>query len=203
MITAPCSRPPQKLKLALVLFFALTGAAIAAEPWRILIEPTFMNYDAAWPIMGAKYTALVPARMVNGEVTPLKRSEILSLGVTRKQILTEAPAAAAQVLATLTPEYVRDANKVIQYAVLQSDSQLTASAVLAPGFADKFADTLGSDILVAIPNRNHIFIFPKLSSIYKSMADIVIAEYKSSPCPVSEELFSFRNGKLIAVGTYQ
>jgi len=203
MITAPCSRPAQKLKLALAWFFLLTGTLTAGEPWRLLIEPSFMGYEAAWPIVGAKDTVLVPARLVNGEIAPLKREEILSLGVTRKQILAEAPDAATQVLATLTPEYIRDANKVIQYAVLQSDNPLTASAVLAPGFAEKFADTLGPDLLVAIPNRYRIFVFPKLSPIYKSMADIVIAEYKSSPKPVSEELFSFRNGKLIAVGTYQ
>ncbi len=78
-----------------------------------------------------------------------------------------------------------------------------ASAVLAPKFAEMFEDTLGTDILVAIPNRNRIYVFPKLSDGWKGMADMVIADYESSPNPVSREVYAVKSGKLIAIGSYQ
>ncbi len=162
-----------------------------------------MRNEAAWPIVGAERTVLVPAKYIKGELVPLTRDAIAASGVTRKEILAQASASAAAELAKLKPEYVRDSNKVIQYAVLQSESPLTASAVLAPDFAKLFAETLGPDILIAIPNRNRIFVFPRLSSAYQAMTDIVIAEYESSSVPVSRELFILRNGELSAVGRYQ
>jgi len=162
-----------------------------------------MRYEAAWPIQESERTVLVPAKYVNGEILPLKRDEAAAPGVNRQEILAQAIPAAEAVLATLKPEYVRDTNKVIEYAILQSDSPLTASAVLAPGFAKLFEETLGPDILIAIPNRNRIFIFPRLSSAYARMTDIIVAEYESSSTPVSRELFTFRNGTLTALGRYQ
>lgn len=162
-----------------------------------------MHHDAGWPIVGSETTLLVPARYVDGEVLPLKRDEVLKLGVNRKKILESAPAAAAKVLKELKPRYIRDENRVIQYAIIESDNPLTASAVLAPGFSDLFTETLGDDLLVAIPNRNRIFVFPKLSRIWQGMSDVIIAEYQSSPTPVSREVFAVQKGKLIAIGSYR
>ena len=162
-----------------------------------------MRYEAAWPIQDSERTVLVPAKFINEEILPLKREDAAAPGVSRKEILAQAIPAAEKVLATLKPEYIRDSNKVIEYAVLQSDSPLTASAVLAPGFAKVFEETLGPDILIAIPNRNRIFVFPRLSSAYEQMTDIIVGEYESSSAPVSRELFTLRNGTLTALGRYQ
>lgn len=194
----------KKLKCAVLALCALAvSRAPADDVWRLLVEPTFMRTEAAWPIENSKTTVLVPTRVVDGEILPLRRDEVLPLGVTRKKILSSAPSAAAEVLATLQPRYVRDPHKVIQYAVLESDSPLTASAVLAPGFSKLFEETLGPDILVAIPNRYRIFVFPRPSFSYQSFSDLVFVEYRSTPYPVSREIFEVRKGKLIAIGSYQ
>ena len=133
---ALCSRPMRKLKCALSFLIVTTAArSIAEETWHLLIEPTFMHYEASWPIEGAQRTVLVPARYVNGEVLPLKSEDILTSGATRDKILAAAPKAASEVLATLSPRFLRDEKNVIQCAVLESASPLTASAVLAPQFA--------------------------------------------------------------------
>jgi len=179
---------------------ALASASAAEDAWHLLIEPTFMNYEAAWPIANAKTTVLVPARMVDGEVRPLLRSEILELKVNRKKILATAPGAASAVLATLKPRYVRDANKVIQYAVLESDSPLTASAVLAPEFAGLFTETLGPELIVAIPNRFRIFIFPKATFASLNISDLIFNEYHATNWPVTREIFALKKGKLITIG---
>ena len=194
----------RKLKYAVsFLFLAIAAHAFGDETWHLLIEPTFMRYESGWPIQGAQRTVLVPARYVNGELLPLRRDEVLSLGATREKILASAPKAASEVLAGLKPRFIRDENKVIQYAVLESESPLTASAVLAPGFPALFSETLGPDVLVAIPNRFRIFVFPRGTPAYQRFSEIVIAEYDSSSYPVSKEIFSVRKGKLTAIGSYR
>jgi hypothetical protein len=194
----------QKLKCALSFLLATAVAGSAAEEtWHLLIEPTFMHYEATWPIDAAARTVLVPARYVNGEVLPLKSEDILTLGATREKILASAPKAASEVLATLTPRFIRDVKNVIQYAVLESENPLTASAVLAPEFASLFSETLGPDVLIAIPNRFRIFVFPRGTPAFQRLSEIVIAEYDSSSYPVSKELFTIRKGKLTAIGSYR
>jgi hypothetical protein len=194
----------RKLKCALSFLIVTAVARSAAdETWHLLIEPTFMHYEASWPIDGAERTVLVPARYVNGEVLPLKSEDIVTLGATRDRILASAPKAASEVLATLTPRFIRDENNVIQCAVLESTSPLTASTVLAPEFASLFRETLGPDILLAIPNRFRIFVFANGTPAFHRFSDIVIAEYDSSSYPVSKELFTLRKAKLRAVGSYR
>jgi len=203
MIKAPCSRPLQKLKCTIAVLVITVLVAQAEEPWRLLVEPNFERHDAEWPIAGAERTVLVPARMVGTEVKPLTRAEIKDQGVTRKEILAQAIPAASQVLKSLKPEYVRDENGVIAYAILQSDSPLTASAVLAPEFPTLFDKKLGPDVLVAIPSRYAIYVFPKLSSSAQDMSEAIVLAYEASPYPVSREIFSFVNGRLVAVGRYR
>ena len=169
----------RKLKCALSFLIVATVARSAGdETWHLLIEPTFMHYEATWPIDRAERTVLVPARYVNGEVLPLKSDDILTLGATRDKILASAPKAASEVLATLIPRFIRDEKNVIQCAVLESESPLTASAVLAPEFASLFRETLGPDVLVAIPNRFRIFVFPRGTPAFQRFSDFVIAEYR-------------------------
>ncbi len=205
MTAASCSRALGKLKYGFVfLYFTLSsGLAQDAPEWHLLVEPTFMHYESAWPIVGSETAVLVPARYEKGEVLPLKRSEILDLSVNRKQIIESAPQAAAKVLATLKPEYIRDGNQVIQYAILRSESPLTASAVLAPKFTSLFAETLGPDVLFCIPNRFTVLVFPRDSSNSLNLSDLIFAEYQSTPYPVSREIFAIQRGKLIAIGRYR
>ncbi len=58
-------------------------------------------------------------------------------------------------------------------------------------------------LLVAIPNRNKIYVFPKLSPSYQVLTEAVIADYESSSHPVSRELFEYENGRLQALGIYR
>lgn len=175
----------------------------AGDTWHLLVEPKFLAYEAAWPIEGSQKTVLVPARFSDGKVHPLSSQDIQTLGISRQSIEAAAPAAAAKVLAGLEPRYVRDDRKVIQYAVLESDSPLTASAVLAPGFRDLFIETLGPDLLVVIPNRYRIYVLSKQSPAYLRLSEQVFIDYGASSQPVSKEVFEVKNGKLSAVGSYR
>lgn len=187
----------RKFKWTLLALLGAAAAAWAGDTWHLLVEPKFMGYPESLPIQGSDRTVLVPARFSNGEIQPLKKGDPWD------EVKKNADASADAILASLKPEYVRDGNQVIQYAVLKSDSPLTASAVLAPGFGKLFAETIGPDLLVAIPNRHLVYIFPKQSLVFQTFADMIYAEYQSSSDPVSRELFEWRKGKLIAIGSYR
>lgn len=207
----------KKLKYTVAFLLITNVLALAGDDtWHLMVEPSFLHDPVSWPIARAKASpdgaasasedssvVLVPARLVGSDVAPMTASEARQLRATRESVEAATLPAASRLLATLKPEYVRGENNVIQYAILQSESPFTASVVLAPEFADKFADTLGPDILIAIPNRNRIFIFPKLSQGFRSLADVIVGEYETSPNPVSREIFQIRNGKLIAIGSYR
>ncbi len=167
------------------------------------IEPKFLGYKTTWPVPGSDRTVLVPVRATKDDLVPVKPEEVSSADTSVDTLLKQSAPAASALLKTLTPQYVRDENKVILYAVLQSDNPLTASTVLAPDFGERFAETLGPDLLVAIPTRNRIFVFSRQAPEFQGMTDLVVAEYQSSPHPVSREIFTLRNGKLIAVGRYR
>jgi hypothetical protein len=117
-----------------------------------------------------------------------------------KVIGPNAQRTAQEVLASLEPRFVRDKNGVIQYAALESANPLTASAVLAPEFAGRFASTLGPDLLVAMPNRFQILVFSRQDQAFQQMGEAIIAGYLGSNYPVSREIFALQKGRLHSVG---
>ncbi len=161
-----------------------------------------MRPDYALSIPGTKETILTPARVQGEEVTFLKKDEIARLKLDLDSIRRVTAASARAVLAKLKPEYVRDKKGVIIYALLASDSPATASAVLAPDFADRFADTFGPDILVAIPTRYRIYVYPALASHFQDTANLVLGDYEISGYPVSKEVFRITPNGLQAVGKF-
>ncbi len=206
MTTTLDSRTFEKLKPALALAL-LAAAGLHAEPpdtaLRLLLAPSFYHYNPSWPVAGAARTVLVPVRLVEGQPEPLTASELITLGATRESITAEAVAAASRLLASIKPQYVRDKNKVIEYALMESESPLTASIVLVPEFADLFRETLGPEVLVVIPTRFRIYVFPKASPAYNALTDIVFADFGGSPYPISKEIFLVKKGKLSAIGEFR
>lgn len=205
----------RKLKHALLLLVLGIGLGPSSAPsraegpppsdpvWHLLVEPSFMPHEAAWPISGTRTTVLVPTRLEGDNLLPLKRDEVIPLAATRDKILASARTSASEVLARLTPRYVRDQNQVIQYAVFESEDPLLTSAVLAPEFSEKFSETLGNTPVFAIPNHSRIYVFPRLALAHQNFSDLIFVEYQSSPYPVSRDLFLIRGGKLIAIGSTQ
>lgn len=161
-----------------------------------------MRPDFPIPIAGTKATVLTPAIVSGEDAAVLKKADFERLNLDMDSIRRIARGSASAVLATLKPEYVRDKKGVALFAVLASDSPATASAVLAPDFADKFAGTLGPDLLVAIPNRYRIYVYPALASHFQETAQLVINDYEISGYPVSKEVFRVTPQGLRAVGTF-
>ncbi len=162
-----------------------------------------MRPDFPIPIAGTKETVLTPALSSGADIEILGKAESDRLRLDRNSIRRIARASASATLATLEPRYVRDKKGIAVFAVLASESPLTASAVLAPDFIDKFSGTLGPDLLVAIPNRYRVYVYPALASRFQETAALVLHDYEISGYPVSKEVFRVTPDGLQAVGKFE
>lgn len=193
-----------EFKCAVVCLILSCAACLAAESrWVLLIEPSFTENKMRRPIEGSERTVLVMARVMDGETVPLTRTQKAGIPVTFAMIEADARQGASAVFARQKPVYVRDRHGVIDYALIESDDPLTATCVLAPEFGEKFSKTLGPDILVAVPNRNQVFVFSKQDDAYQRMGEAVVQAYLSSNHPVSREIFAWEKGRLRSLGLYQ
>lgn len=190
----------QKLKRALCFFLLSSVAASADTRWAWMVEPSFMDYKVRERVEGSERTILALVVVKDGEIFGAEGGHPGTLTMASKEISKEAARTAKEVFESLQPNYVRDKNGVIKYAALESTNPLTASAVLAPGFAERFAATLGPDLLVALPNRFQILVFSRQDQAFQQMGEFIISGYLSSNYPVSREIFALNKGKLQSLG---
>ena len=201
ILTRAFGKTPSALCVSAVLI--LGGAAAPADEWVLAVEPSFMDHKMRRPIDGSQRTTLAIARVVDGEIEPLTREQKKTVHMTFDQIRAEALKTASSTLARMKPEFLRDKNGVIRHAAIESPDPLTASCVLAPEFGETFRDTLGPDLLVAIPTRNQILVFSKQDDAHLRLAETIIGNYLSSNEPVSREIFAWESGRLRSLGVLQ
>lgn len=185
------------------LFVAACASSLHADEWALLVEPSFMDHKMRRPIRDSQRTVLAMARIAGGEIHPLTREEKKSVHMTYPMMREEARRTASAVFKRMKPTFARNKKKVIQYAAIESDDPLTASCVLAPEFAEAFRDTLGPDLLVAIPTRNLVLVFSRQDDIHLRMAEKIINAYLSSNHPVSREIFALEDGELRSLGVLE
>lgn len=209
-------RQSARFKTGLVRWVVLAWLGIAAsafcqsEPaqanWRVTMAAKFTLPQVSQPIPGSNTTVLVPACVESaGNVRAMTQDEFAALGVDWAAFLAKAGLGGSAELAKLKPEWVRDRHRVIECAILraaQPGDDLTA-VLFAPEFIPRFTPVFGRTLLVAIPDRHTIYLFPKLASRYPEYAQKVLAVYGKSKNPVTRELFELSVGGLRAVGTYE
>jgi len=150
---------------------------------------------------GSKRTLLFPARVSrHSEVTPLGSDARMSPEAW-DLFLKESREDTSLLMATLNPLMVRDSHQVIQAAVMSSDDSRLASCILNPGFLRRFSAIFGPELIVAIPSRTKIYVFPKLANRLPEMIQAIHDDYLISPQPVSTELFELSKKGVRAIGT--
>jgi hypothetical protein len=201
MFATLLAKTPSAVCVAIALWLA--APALAEDQWVLAPEPSFMDHKMRRTIDNSKRTILAVGRLVDGEIDPLTREQKKSVHKTFDQIRAEALKTASATLARMTPEFARDKNGVIRHAVIESPDPLTASCVLAPEFGETFRDTLGPDLLVAMPTRNQVFVFSRQDDAHLRLSETIIANYLSSNHPVSREIFAWEKGRLRSIGVLQ
>jgi hypothetical protein len=187
----------------LILLFcaARAGAQQDQKTWHVLIEPSFMAPEVSFPISGARHTLLVPGYIGDGDPQYISKKDWDALGLTWDAFRLRAAQNATE--KKFHAELVRDLHKVVQYAVITSEDPLTATMVLSPEFLKKFKDIFGPTLLVALPNRFTVYVFPALASRYKDYSSLVISAYQDSAYPVSLEVFEISAGGMRAIGAFE
>jgi hypothetical protein len=75
--------------------------------------------------------------------------------------------------------------------------------IFAPDFLKKFEEVFGEKMIVVIPNRHTVFVFPKLASTYREYGQMVRDAYRATAHPVSIEVFELSAAGIRAVGIYE
>jgi hypothetical protein len=189
---------------ALSLLASLTAYATdpVPESWRVWLEPRFMHQPVSAAIPGAERTEFAAGSLSAGELQPFTKAQFSGLAQKWDDFAAKARANSAADLAQITPVYVRNKKKIIEYAELHSEKPIVPSAVLAPEFRVLFDQTMGPAVLLVVPNRNTAFVFPKLASNYADFAPMVLRAYRETAHPVSLEVFELSQAGIKAIGAY-
>jgi hypothetical protein len=181
----------------LCLFFCLTGFA-HAEP-VIILDPYFYRAPLSDPIDGSSKTVLAYYDETDGKVTPFPNPPRQAVS----ELRTLAIAYARAILQKTSPTLLRDKHGVVVAIRIENQDPAFSSILLTPGFADRFTEILGKDCLVSVPNRQTVFLFPRLASNMEEFSVPLRAIYHNSVWPVSTELFEWRAGTLHSVRDFE
>ena len=181
-------------------FVLLLASRAFADEWFLLPEPKFMGHGVTFPIEGAKSTVLAPAKIgeygIEFSTVTGWTASALNEDAVRKVTRTFA----SEWLKHVKPELVRNRKKVVEYAVVHSEKLPVAVTVFAPEFWKQFADVFGPKMIVVIPNRQTVFVFPGVAVDYAEYAPLIFEAWRSPAAKVSLEVFELSERGLKAVG---
>ena len=191
---------------AIVLLTAVGGARgaepVAMEPRCLVIEPSVLRTELAKSLPGARLTVLVPAREEDIGAVHLSREEFRAMGLTWDKFRREAEAAAARHLARLEPVMEKGADGAVSHAVLKSKSHLTASVMLCPEFYARFRPVFGDRLVVLVPDRFTVYVFPRSFSGFQEFGKRVVEEHRRAIYPSSVEAFEVTSEGVRGIGAF-
>jgi hypothetical protein len=162
----------------------------------MILDPHFYHTPVSLPITFSSRTVVgFYDEASDGTVTPIAAASLAEHPLPELKRLALAHARA--LLQHLTPKISRDKHGVAIDVRIESTDPSLSSLVLIPGFTDQFADVLGKNCVVSIPNRQVIFLFPRIGEDLQELTDSLRSFYHNNAWPVSTELFEWRNGELI------
>jgi hypothetical protein len=183
-----------------------SAAAVKLETFVMLPEPKVMRTDRSRLLPDAKTTVISPAHEIaeSPGVRIYSADEFAKLGISAETFLERARTAADRRLATLTPDYIKDDEGRLRYAVYRGDSPLIASLLIAPSLGTFFQKTFGGDVWALLPDRNSLYLFPARPDALAEFTVDLRDRYDSNPYAASAEIFLLKpDGALPrVVGTF-
>jgi hypothetical protein len=164
----------------------------------LIADPAFYRYAPSEPIEGTTKTVFDYYR-VEGENLV---SAVPADSDARQAVKRDSTAHGRELLRHLDPEVIRDSRGTVTALCFRSDDPTLSTILLLPELGNRYRRVLGPDCLVAIPNRQTIFLFPRLAVNVQSFAEQIQSLYHNSPWPVSTEIFEFTDGQLRAKGVF-
>ncbi len=162
-----------------------------------------MRPAAYSPVVGARKTVIAAGRVEDsGDMSAFSATEWSAQKLEWEVFWRESVRNAQEDFRQAEIRFQRDSNRVIRYAEVQSKQGRAAALVFAPDFARHFAESMGDNFFVAVPNRYQCFVFPKLAWDISRYAPMVQEAYRATAYPVSLELFEVEKGGIWAAGIF-
>jgi hypothetical protein len=185
--------------VSVLLLLSVYLANLARAEPVIILDPYFYRTPVSETIDGSSKTILGYYDETDGKVTPLPNPPRLAIS----ELHTLAIAYAQSILKQASPKIIRDQHGVILAVRIEAHDPAFSSVLLTPGFAERFANLLGKDCLVCVPNRDTVFLFPRLGENIEQFFIPLRSMYHNSVWPVSTELFEWRGGALHSIRDFE
>jgi hypothetical protein len=171
-----------------------------ANDWFFLPEPRFMQHEVSFPLSGAKNTVLAPARLGESGVEFPTVAVWTAAGLNEEAVRKVTARIASDWLTHVKVEFVRDRRNVVEFGVLRSEKLPVCVTVFAPEFRKQFEDVFGPRVMLVIPNRQTVFIFPGTGVEVAEYTPMILEAWRSRAAKVSLEVFELGERGLRAVG---
>jgi hypothetical protein len=188
---------------ACALLASVAASGAFADAWFFLPEPKFMEHQVSFGIVGAKGTVLAPAKIGEFGVEFPTVADWTAAGLNEDAVRSATWKLASEWLKHAKPELVRNSRKVVEYAVVRSDKVPVCVTVFAPEFRKQFEDVFGPRMMIVIPNRQTVFVFPGVAVNYSRYAPLIFDAWRSGAPKVSLEVFELSERGLKAIGKFE
>jgi hypothetical protein len=186
-------------KLFVIILICLSFSTITVAEPVIILDPLFYRTPVSEAIDGSTKTVLAYYDETDGKVTPLPSHPRQTIS----ELHTLAVAYAQAILRRTSPKFIRDRHGVLVAIRIEDQDPALSSILLTPGLAERFVELLGKDCLVSVPNRQTVFLFPRLGSNLEQFYVPLRSIYHNSVWPVSTELFEWRAGVLHSIRDFE
>ena len=181
-------------------FFLLVAGVGMANEWFFLPAPRFMQHEVSFPLSGAKNTVLAPARIGESGVEFPTVAVWEAGGLSEEKVRKVTATFASDWLRHVKVEFVRNRKNVVEFGVLRSEKLPVCATIFAPEFLKQFEDVFGPKVLLVIPNRQTVFVFPGVGVDMADYAPMILEAWRSAAPKVSLEVFELGERGLRATG---
>lgn len=155
----------------------------------ILLEPKFTSPAVFQEIPGAQETVAVPARQTLSGAVTLSAREWQAAGLEWPRVLAAATERATRLEKSMAIQWERDSRKVVQYGFIESKDPFISSVIYSPGFLQHFREHLGNEVLVVVPDRFSVYVFPRFGKTLDEFGPSLVRRYEEAVFKVSLEVF--------------
>ena len=159
-----------------------------------------MRHEVSFPLAGAKDTVLAPAKLGESGIEFPTVAAWHGARLDEEAVRKVTARYASELLQHVKVEWVRNSKGVVEYAALRSDKVPVCVSVFAPQFMKQFEDVFGPKVMVVIPNRQTVFVFPGVAVDFAEYAPLILEAWRGPSPKVSLEVFELGERGLAARG---
>ena len=188
------------IRVLLALAVLLLAGECMANEWFFLPSPRFMQHEVSFPFGGAKNTVLAPARLGETGAEFPTVGAWTAAGLNEEGVRKVTARIASEWLRHVKVEWVRNSKNVVEYAALRTDKFPVCVTIFAPEFRKQFDDVFGPKVMIVMPNRQTVFVFPALAADISEYSPMILEAWRGPAAKVSLEVFELSERGLKAAG---